>query len=146
MSVTNKETESEEKDETDKDYTQNEAPKKKRRKKANVKKKTDDDLNSKATMFKTKKEKKDELTAKTDQSENITSQEYSPDEDQYAELPTIQEIQNREDGLAGILREDQFCNWNLRHGSNSAIVLKVLQSLCWGQLPHVVKEESECLA
>ena len=71
---------------------------------------------------------------------------YTPgpsDEDKHAELPSIHELYKTDDGLSGILRNDLFCRWNLCHGSDSAIVLKVLRSLCWDVLPHVVQKESE---
>jgi len=160
------------KDKSRRDKTQDEIPKKRRKKKIKTKSNTINDMNSKSSKPKTEaeNEEKDEPTARKEKTQdevqkkglkknaevnNATGDDMnsklskasfeSLDVDEYAELPTIQEIHKRENGLAGIIREDQLCSWNLRHGSNSAILLKVLQSLCWGQLPDVVKKETPLL-
>ena len=60
-------------------------------------------------------------------------------------LPTITEALEREDGLIEILKEDKFDRLNLIHGPDAMIALKVITSLCYGQLPDAVHNESKSL-
>ncbi len=60
-------------------------------------------------------------------------------------LPTITEALAREGGLIEILKEDKFDRLNLIHGPDAMIALKVIKSLCYGQLPDAVHNESKSL-
>lgn len=49
-------------------------------------------------------------------------------------LPTIEEMYNNEQGLFGIIEEDEFCQYNVKFGSNSLIVLKTLGLSLYGDI------------
>ena len=53
-------------------------------------------------------------------------------------LPTIEELYNNEQGLFGIIEEDEFCQYNVKFGSNSLIVLKTLGLSLYGDIDEKI--------
>ncbi|GFH58279.1 predicted protein [Chaetoceros tenuissimus] len=49
-------------------------------------------------------------------------------------LPSIEKLYNNEQGLFGIIEEDEFCQYNVKFGSNSLIVLKTLGLSLYGDI------------